>query len=404
MNDVSSMLWHPYVLLLLAIICIYFHLRRKLIIIKSYFKSLFVLGTTLISKDTSTKKIIMNSLGAVMGIGNIIGVATAIIMGGKGTIFYMALSGILVTALKYEEIYNAIKYSGGTPIYIRKITRSKCLSLIYTFLLLISSLVMGNMVVSKTTSDLLYLVLDVPSNISAILMAVILFILIVFNYQSVMEYNEILVPYMIGLFGLVSIYICLSNFELFISSVSSILKEAFNKEAFIYGNGYSMLRYGIARGFFSNEAGFGSSTLLHHKGKLSAHDEAMMGVHEVIIDTNIMCVVVGVILIMSKVYHENAVMYVLLAFNKLLPNYGISFILIMILFFGLAAMLGWYLIGKECLLILKGNKGCEYLYLFMFVSLIVVANIVNLEMIFSYSDLLNALMMWINIYTLIKTK
>ena len=135
---------------------------------------------------------------------------------------------------------------------------------------------------------------------------------------------------------------------------------------------------------------------------MKPHEEAMLGVHEVLIDTNFMCTLVGIILIMSNVYHENAVVYVLLAFHSLMPIIGIPFIVLMILFFGVAAMLGWYVIGKECIYYLFDGKIFEYIYLMIFGLSIMCAGICNLENIFKYSDLCNAILLWINVIVLFK--
>ena len=403
MIELANLIWNPIILVVLFFVCLTFHFKEKGIIFTSYLSSLKYLRECLQANgDYSTKQIIMNSLGAVMGLGNIIGVATAIIMGGAGAIFYMFISGMIVTSLKYAEIKCSVRFHGGSPKYIKDVFHSRLLSYIYTLILLFSSMIMGTAIVSKTTSDLLYITLNVPIIISSIALFLVIFISIMINYRKVMEYNEILVPYMIGLFSIVSIGLCIFKFPLFYNSLKFIISEALNINAFIYGNGYAMIRYGIARGFFSNEAGFGTSTMLHGHSKLTPHQEAMVGVHEVLIDTNFMCVLVGIILVLSNVYHENAVMYVLLAFHKLMPHIGIPFIVLMVLFFGVAAMLGWYVIGKECVMFLSKRKVFEILYLLIYAVCIISAGIFNLEYIFKYSDLCNAVLLWINVIVLFK--
>lgn len=399
----AEILWNPYMLGILFIVCLYFHYVEKGVVVRTFRQSLKVLRRCMMSKgDYSSKQIIMNSLGAVMGLGNIIGVATAIIMGGIGSIFYMFISGLIVTSLKYAEIKCSVEYHGGAPYYIKTIFGSKWMAILYTCVFLASSMIMGTAIVSKTTADILYLLLDIPIKLTVLMLTGIVLICVLINYRKVMEYNEILVPYMIILFSIVCIGGCIWNVTMFMNSVKKILLAAFDIKAFLYGNGYAMLRYGIARGFFSNEAGFGTSTLLHGHSTMTPHEEAMLGVHEVLIDTNFMCVLVGILLVMSNVYHENAVMYVILAFHALFPHIGIPFVTIMILFFGMAAILGWFVIGKECVLFLSHSRIAQICYVVTYAICILIAGFVNLEVIFKYSDLCNALMLWINVIVLFK--
>ena len=111
MIEIANILWNPILLIILCLVCFLFHVKEKGIVFTTYISSLRYLKDCLRNNgDYSSKQIIMNSLGAVMGLGNIIGVATAIIMGGAGVIFYMFVSGLIVTSLKYAEIKSSVLY------------------------------------------------------------------------------------------------------------------------------------------------------------------------------------------------------------------------------------------------------------------------------------------------------
>ena len=215
-----------------------------------------------------------------------------------------------------------------------------------------------------------------------------------------MVVSSYLVPYRICLYLMVCIGIICFNLSLFIESISLIFREAFSFTS-IRGSGLGMaLKYGVARGIFSNEAGMGSCTMVHAKSTDSAQDEAMLGVFEVFLDSVVMCFLSGVVLVMSGVPTtlDNAMLFLFEGFSVFLGRLGVPFMVVSLVFFGVTSVLGWFVFGSECVLYVCRRRGCSFVYGMLFLFFILIGSFSELFVVFSLSDCLNALMIGINLY------
>lgn len=413
MELLHSLVWNPITILSLLLISFYFHHQTHYVVFRSFFSSLLKLKKTLVntSTDYTQLKIMMTSLGAVMGIGNIIGVATAILSGGAGSIFWMVLSSIIISSLKYVEIYLAqtfqrkhhSDYYGGTHIYIEDGLHNKVLAWIYVILLLIVALTMGNLVVSNTLVSLISELYQLPTWIGGIGITVLLGAAIMRGQKSVMLLNSYLVPYMILLYVGVCLGIIVCNVPLFVEALEIMGREAFQLSSLLGGSMGLAVKYGITRGIFSNEAGMGSCTMVHAKSTSSAHEEGMVGVIEVFLDSVVMCFLSGVVLVMSGVPSslQNAPLFLFAGFSHFLGVWGIPFVCLSLLFFGISSVLGWYVFGSECVRYLGKGKVIQFGYSLFFLIFLYMGSRGSLLTIFKLSDVLNGILIAINVYACI---
>lgn len=404
MQLVHSLLWNIWTIGGLILISIYFHFKTEFCV----FKRFIGIFKSFLTMDISQFQIIATSLGAVMGIGNIVGVATALISGGPGAIFWMVLSSIVISSLKYVEIFfaclfkkrNAVGYYGGAPVYIKEGIGNSFLSYGYMVLLIISALTMGNMIVSNTLASMIHEVMHIPTFICGIVLVILFGVLISKGRSGVMIVSSHLVPYMIGFYLMVCVGIVCFNLSLFMDSVSLIVKEAFSITSISGGGFGAALKYGVARGIFSNEAGMGSCTMVHAKSDNSAQDEAMLGVFEVFLDSVVMCFFSGVVLVMSGVPTtlDNAMLFLFEGFSVFLGRFGVPFMVVSLVFFGVTSILGWYVFGGECVLFVCRKKWGGFVYGILFLLFVLLGSFSELFVVFSLSDCLNALMIGINLY------
>lgn len=405
MSCLHTLFWNPYSIGGLLILSLYFHYKTKFRVFRCFGKTI----QSLVSKEslsTSQIQIMATSLGAVMGIGNIVGVATALISGGPGAIFWMAISSIVISSLKYVEIFLACRfrkhgrngYHGGTHVYIVEGLGRRGVSTLYVLLLVVSALTMGNMIVSNTLASMLHETVGLPMNWCGAILMIVFGLIISRGQRGVMVVSSYLVPYMIMLYLVVCCGIIIFNFSVFIESMKVIIHEAFVLQSMVGGGLGVALKFGVARGIFSNEAGMGSCTMVHAKSDTTPHDEAMLGVFEVFLDSIVMCSLSGVVLVMSGVPTSlsNALLFLLEGFGVFLGELGTPFVVVSLVFFGVTSIMGWYVFGMECIGELRNGFKGGYTILFLF--FIFMGSFSELFFIFSISDCLNALMIGINVY------
>lgn len=413
MSVLHTFFWNSYTIGLLLIIAFLFHVKTRFIVFRKLGHALIQLRKTVFTnqKTTNQIQILSTSLGAVMGIGNIVGVATALLSGGAGSIFWMVVSSFVISSLKYVEIYLAMLlrkrddsgYFGGSHVYMEQGLGSKKMAYLYLVLLLIVALTMGNVIVSNTLVSLIHEIYGIPVMICGIGLTFLIAVGLFKGYKGAMLLNSYLVPYMIILYIAICIGIIMFNPSLFVDSLKVIVRDAFAMQSVLGGGMGTAMKYGVARGIFSNEAGMGSCTMVHARSTNSAHDEAMLGVIEVILDSVVMCFLSGIVLVMSGIPYslQNAILFLFAGFDKFLGGWGIPFVFLSLFFFGISSVLGWYVFGSECVAYLKKGKLAQILYSLLFLLFIFLGSGSNLLYIFELSDVLNALVIIVNVFACI---
>ena len=370
---------------------------------------------------------VTTALAGTIGTGSIAGVATALVLGGPGAVFWMWVSALLGMVTKYCEIVLALHFreknesgawTGGPMYYIKNGLGLKWLAVVFAVFAMIACIGTGNATQSNSISGVLESNLHIDTWITGIVLTVIVGAVIIGGVKRIATVNEKLVPVMAIFFILAAVLALVLNFKKIPEAFSLIFREAFNfKSAFGGVAGYGILaamRYGVGRGVFSNEAGLGSAPIAHSAS--SAKDpvkQGVWGVFEVFITTIVICTMSAVVVLTSDIYlnafHLNIAPEVSgaalssAAFGEALPGIGGIGVAIATVFFALSTILGWAYYGEVCAgyLFQKHSKIAITVYRIVYVAFVFVGAIAEINTVWLIADCFNALMALPNLIALI---
>ncbi|MBP3560096.1 MAG: sodium:alanine symporter family protein [Clostridia bacterium] len=316
LESVNSVIWGLPMLIFFLFTALRFTFKSRFFQIRGFSEMLKSTLGTILKKNNedgvSQFGAFCSVLGACIGTGNIVGVATAIYSGGPGTVFWMWVSAILSMMTAYSENYLGIKYkrkdkygniSGGAFSYIENGLKMKGLAKIYSFFCIGSVIGMGNLTQSNSISQSLKAGFNVPEIVTAIIVTLLVFIIIKGGIKRIADFGTIVVPLMTTFYLIISLWVIFKHREAIIPCFINIFKEAFSFKA-VNGYGiYKAVRFGISRGVFSNEAGLGSSTILHSQVEnVSGEKQGMWAMLEVFIDTVFLCTFTAIAILVSTDY------------------------------------------------------------------------------------------------------
>lgn len=369
---------------------------------------------------------VTTALAGTIGTGSIAGVATALVMGGPGAVFWMWISALVGMVTKYSEIVLSLKYRekdeagawrGGPMYYISKGFGCKWLAAVFAVFAMISCLGTGNTTQSNSISGVIESNFGVATWITGIVLTLIVGAVIIGGVKRIATINEKLVPLMAVVFLLSSIVALVFNAGKIPSAFAMIFREAFNfKAAFGGAAGYGILtamRYGVGRGVFSNEAGLGSAPIAHSASSTTEPvKQGLWGIFEVFITTIIICTMSALIVLTSDIYVDafnlgttpvyNGAALSGAAFGEALPL-GSIIIAISTVFFALSTILGWAYYGEVCAnyLFPKNPKTAITVYRLIFVLFVFIGAVAEINTVWLLADILNALMALPNLIALI---
>ena len=316
LESVNAVIWGLPMLVFFLFTALRFTFKSRFFQIRGFSEMLKSTLGTIFKKNTedgvSQFGAFCSVLGACIGTGNIVGVATAIYSGGPGTVFWMWVSALLSMMTAYSENYLGIKYkrkdkygnvSGGAFSYIENGLKMKGLAKTYSFFCICSVMGMGNLTQSNSISHSLKTSFSVSEYATATVVAILVFVIIKGGVKRIADFGTVTVPLMTTFYLIISIWVILKHREAVIPCFISIFKEAFSFKA-INGYGiYKASRFGISRGVFSNEAGLGSSTILHSQVEnVSGEKQGMWAMLEVFIDTVFLCSFTAVAILITSDY------------------------------------------------------------------------------------------------------
>ncbi len=369
---------------------------------------------------------VTTALAGTIGTGSIAGLATALVSGGPGAVFWMWISALLGMATKYFEIVLSLKYreqnadgsySGGPMYYIKSGLKSKWLAAVFAVCAMIACFGTGNATQSNSISGALYSNFSIAPWITGLILTLIVGVVILGGVKRIASVNEKLVPTMAVIFILSSIVALAVNVDKIPAAFALIFKEAFNfKSAFGGVAGYGIIvamRYGIGRGVFSNEAGLGSAPIAHAAS--STKDpvkQGLWGMFEVFFTTIIICTMSGLVVLTSDIYSVgfNSGIFALsgvslssAAYGEALPYFGNICIAVTTIFFALSTILGWAYYGEVCARYLFKNHANEatLAYRIIYVIFVFVGAIAEIGIVWTVADCFNALMAVPNLIALI---
>ena len=359
-------------------------------------------------------KTAMLALASTLGVGNIVGVSTAIFSGGPGAVFWLTLSAFAAMPLKYGEVVLAMKYRkkeekeyrGGAMYYIRECINSKWLSVLFALLCIVNAFTVGNIVQINALAESLETVFSAKPLYVGIIIAVIIFFALKKGTAGISNITAKLVPFATFLYIAFSLFIIVSNYAGLSKVIILIFESAFNTKAAFGGvGGYAVIRamrYGVARGIMSNEAGSGTSPTAHTKSNLeSAVEQGFWGIFEVFADTVIMCNMTALVILLS--FNEmvlekglTGMELVIAAYGKYMGNTANAAIAISVMLFACATIICQGFYGGECVYYLTKNKNIMMFYRFAYCLMIVCGAVANSNMVWNVTDLNISLMTVIN--------
>ena len=370
---------------------------------------------------------VTTALAGTIGTGSIAGLATALVMGGPGAVFWMWVSALLGMITKYAEIVLALKYrernddgsyAGGPMYYIKNGLGIKWMAAFFAVLATVACLGIGNTTQANSISGVLDSSLNIAPWITGIVLTALVAAVILGGVKRIAAVNEKLVPGMAVFFIVSAIVAIVCNIERVPSTFALIFKEAFNfKSAFGGAAGYGIIvamRYGIGRGVFSNEAGLGSAPIAHAAS--STKDpvkQGFWGMFEVFITTIVICTMSALVVLTSDVYMNafnsgvapdvSGASLSSTAFNEALPYVGGIGVSIATIFFALSTIFGWAYYGETCVGYLFRNhrKAAVTVYRIIYVLFVFVGAVAEINIVWLLADCFNALMALPNLIALI---
>ncbi|MFC5712446.1 alanine/glycine:cation symporter family protein [Thalassorhabdus alkalitolerans] len=355
--------------------------------------------------DISHFQSLMTALAATVGTGNIAGVATAVVLGGPGAVFWMWLSALFGMATKYAEAILAVKYrvkdpegkmSGGPMYYIEKGLGLRWLGIIFALFAAVAAFGIGNTVQSNSVADVLESNWNVAPWLTGILLTVFTGLVILGGIKSIGRVVAFIVPVMALFYVVAGLVMMIMNAGLVPAAVGLIFTDAFTGQAVAGGAIGVVIQYGVARGVFSNEAGLGSAPIAAAAARTDYPGrQALVSMTQVFIDTIVICSITGIALVMGGMYMEEGLEGAALTsatFEFFLGPIGGIIVAVGLVFFAYSTILGWSYYGERCFLYLFKKPGSVPIYRIMFVIAVFFGAIMDLGLVWGIADVLNGLM------------
>ncbi|AZT82290.1 sodium:alanine symporter family protein [Marinobacter sp. NP-4(2019)] len=361
---------------------------------------------------------LMTALSATVGTGNIAGVATAVFLGGPGALFWMWLTALVGMATKYSEAVLAVRFRevdergahvGGPMYYIRNGLGSKWawLGVLFAIFAAIAGFGIGNTVQANSVADVLNANFGLPHWMTGVILMVLVGMVLIGGIKRIGHVASSLVPLMAISYIFVGLIALAVNADQIPTAFALVFKHAFSPVAaeggFAGAAVWAAIRFGVARGIFSNEAGLGSAPIAHAaaqtKNPVTQGMVAMLGTF---IDTIIVCSITGLVIITSGAWTsgETGAALTSLAFEGGLPGFGNYVVAIALAIFAFTTILGWSFYGERCVEFLFGVKAIVP-YRVLWILAIPVGATINLGFIWLLADTLNAMMALPNLIALL---
>ncbi|WP_430884354.1 alanine/glycine:cation symporter family protein [Fusibacter sp. JL216-2] len=422
LDKVNGILWGPLMLFFLLGTGVLFTFKLRFLQVTKLgiaFKQIF--STDRSDSDAegmSPFQSLSTAIAAQVGTGNLAGVATAIAVGGPGSIFWMWISGFFGMGTIFAEAVLAQLFNeerdgeltGGPAYYIRNGLNNKFLAGFFAISIVLALGIMGNMVQSNSIAAAVKNVVPIPSLALGIIIAALAAMVLVGGVSRIGAFTEKVVPFMAAFYILGGIIIVALNADQLIPALKMIVYGAFNPQAatggFIGATVKETVRYGIARGLFSNEAGMGSTPHAHAVAKVKHPvQQGMVSILGVIVDTGVVCTITALVILTTGAFETGLTGAELtqegfrLGFS-FMGDFGTSFIAVCLFFFAFSTIIGWYFFGEQNIKYLFGSRGILG-YRMVVLAGIIIGPLLDVELVWSLADSFNALMVVPNLIALV---
>lgn len=415
LNAVGSVVWGAPMLFVFIFTAFRFSFNSKFFQIRGFFtmlkETLFKMFSKTESNGISQFGAFCSVLGACIGTGNIVGVATAIYSGGAGTVFWMWISAFLSMMTAYSENFLGVQYrrkdkygilQGGAFSYIENGLKMKGLAKAYAFFSLFSAIGMGNLTQSNSVTESLVIGFNFNKYIVGAIISFLCLFIIIGGVKRIAKFGTVAVPFMTIAYLILSIWILIKFKDNIVPCIILIFKEAFSLKAL---NGYGIfkaMRYGISRGVFSNEAGLGSSTLLHaESNNQKGETQGMWAMLEVFIDTVFLCTITALVILVStnnsqtKLFGADLSIFAYSTIGEI-GRKGIALLTAVFAFTSLSSC-SFY--GEKSFSYLFGKKYIK-LYKFVYIILVFIGSVNPPKIIWEFADICNGLMAIPNLFAI----
>jgi AGCS family alanine or glycine:cation symporter len=422
LKTIDSFVWGPPLLILLVGTGVYFTFRLGLL----QFRHLPTALKMVFSKDDSKKPgdvssfaALCTALSATIGTGNIVGVATAIKLGGPGALFWMWLAALFGMATKYAECLLAVKYRkvddkgqmvGGPMYYLQYGVGSRTLASLFAFFALgVACFGIGTFPQVNAILDASQISFGVPREASAVVLTLLVAFVTLGGIQSIAKVAGKVVPTMALFYVLACLSVIIINSDQLLNAIELVLVSAFTQTAatggFLGASIMLAIQSGIARGVFSNESGLGSAPMAAAAAKTdSCVRQGLISMTGTFFDTIIICTMTGLALILTGAWQSDfagaAMTTHAFAIGLNAETLGPILVSVGLIFFAFTTILGWNYYGERCVVFLFGTKAVLP-YKVIFLALVASGAFLHLDMIWIIADIVNGLMAVPNLIGLI---
>lgn len=363
----------------------------------------------------------VTGLASRVGVGNIAGVAIAIKLGGPGAVFWMWITAIFGMATKYGEGVLAVKYrvtnskgemSGGPMYYIENGLgkKWKWLAFLFAFFGVMASFGIGSTVQANSVAQAVHSSFGIDTWITGVVLTLITAFVVLGGIQSIARVSSVVVPFMAVLYIVGGLVVVAMHFDLLLPALKVIMHDAFTGQAVAGGVVGTVIRYGVARGVFSNEAGMGSAPIAAAAAKTD-HPvrQALVSMTGTFLDTIIVCSITGIVLVMGILQSNGGAFAVptlkgaaltTATFDAMLSGYGGWVVTIGLIFFAYSTTLGWCYYGEKCATYVFGDKSVP-MYRVIYVATVMLGTVLSMDMVWAAADTFNGLMAVPNLIALL---
>ena len=424
-EQASDILWNSLLLFLLVGTGVFFTIRLRGVQLRRFgegfhrvFGNFTLRGKKADDQGMSSFQALATAIAAQVGTGNITGCATALVSGGPGALFWVWVSAFFGMATIYAEAVLAQRYrttvngkvTGGPAYYIRaafKGTFGKVLAGVFSVLIILALGFMGNMVQSNSIGDAFHNAFGMSHLAVGIVVALIAAFIFLGGVQRIAAVTEKIVPIMAAFYIVGCVVILVMNYKTLPNAFTQIFVLAFNPQAMAGGVAgvtvQQAMRFGVARGLFSNEAGMGSTPHAHALAKVNhPREQGAVAILGVFIDTFVVLTLTGLVLITSGLIPEGLTGTALTqaAFSQAFGGFGPVFIAICMFFFAFSTIIGWYFFGQSNFKALFGEKALP-VYSIIVVVFILVGSTLKVDLVWAMADFFNGLMAVPNLLALL---
>lgn len=423
-TQASDMMWSSVLLIILVSVGIIYsvylgfpQVRHFGEAFKNTFGGLFKKKESAEEGSMSSFQALATAVAAQVGTGNVAGVATAIMSGGPGAIFWMWVSGFLgmgtifgeaVLAQKYREVRDG-NYVGGPAFYISKGLKSKPLAAFFSVALIIALGFVGNLVQSNSISASVTAATGLNPLIIGLILGVAAALVFMGGMKRIATFAEMVVPFMAVLYILGTVVVMILFADQVIPAFQSIFVGAFNPQSVMGGAlGVTVreaVRFGVARGLFSNEAGMGSTPHAHAVADVKhPAQQGLVAIVGVVIDTIVVCTSTAMVILVTGAHKMGLAgpLVTQQAFTTAFGGFGTSFLAICLTFFAFTTIIGWYYFGESNIRYLFGKKGLLP-YRILVVGFIILGSALTqkVDFVWTLADFFNGIMVFPNLVALL---